>query len=206
MTPGEFKIYVDYCVRLEVNGNAGDVVEEFALWEKTIQEKYGKDLKTCISDTMRTKGYISKKDITEFKDDYHFLSNFSPSLIEYEGEFYHTVEHAYQGQKTLNLIERKRFTVGGDIAWPGKAKSVGGKVILRSGWNEMRLEIMEKLLRVKFIESDRRKKLVDTFPAELIEGNHWQDRFWGVCFGEGENHLGKLLMKIRDEFANEKSN
>ena len=32
-----------------------------------------------------------------------------------------------------------------------------------------------------------------------MEGNTWGDRFWGVDGGEGENHLGGLLMKIRLE-------
>ena len=26
-----------------------------------------------------------------------------------------------------------------------------------------------------------------------------EDFFWGVCNGKGENHLGKILMKVRDE-------
>ena len=34
---------------------------------------------------------------------------------------------------------------------------------------------------------------------ELIEGNVWNDTFWGVCNGKGHNHLGKILMKVRDE-------
>lgn len=34
---------------------------------------------------------------------------------------------------------------------------------------------------------------------ELIEGNYWHDTYWGVCEGVGENHLGKLLMEIRNE-------
>ena len=40
---------------------------------------------------------------------------------------------------------------------------------------------------------------MQTEDAELVEDNWWGDKFWGVCNGEGENHLGKLLMKIRDE-------
>lgn len=38
-----------------------------------------------------------------------------------------------------------------------------------------------------------------TGDAELIEGNHWGDTFWGVCNGVGQNNLGKLLMAIRSE-------
>ena len=35
-----------------------------------------------------------------------------------------------------------------------------------------------------------------------MEGNTWHDVYWGVdlCTGEGENHLGKILMAQRQEF------
>lgn len=35
-----------------------------------------------------------------------------------------------------------------------------------------------------------------------MEGNTWHDVYWGVdlCTGEGENHLGKILMTQRQEF------
>ena len=35
----------------------------------------------------------------------------------------------------------------------------------------------------------------------LIEGNEWGDTFWGTCDGIGENHLGKILMRIRNEMV-----
>lgn len=45
--------------------------------------------------------------------------------------------------------------------------------------------------------------LIATGDAILREGNHWGDRFWGVDArtGEGENHLGRLLMELRAEIA-----
>ena len=43
-----------------------------------------------------------------------------------------------------------------------------------------------------------RTKLADTEDEELIEGNTWNDTYWGVCRGVGENHLGKLLMEVRE--------
>lgn len=33
----------------------------------------------------------------------------------------------------------------------------------------------------------------------LIEGNDWGDTFWGMVDGEGENNLGKILMRVREE-------
>ena len=47
--------------------------------------------------------------------------------------------------------------------------------------------------------------LLLTGGAELIEGNHWHDNFWGICTCDKcwdkrqENQLGKLLMKIRNK-------
>ena len=42
--------------------------------------------------------------------------------------------------------------------------------------------------------------------CNLIEGNTWEwsRTFWGVCNGSGENHLGRLLMKVREELIQQK--
>lgn len=47
------------------------------------------------------------------------------------------------------------------------------------------------------------KKLVATGDAELIYGNTCGDTYWGVFEGEGENNLGKVLMKVRDRLVAE---
>jgi predicted NAD-dependent protein-ADP-ribosyltransferase YbiA (DUF1768 family) len=57
---------------------------------------------------------------------------------------------------------------------------------------------MRQLLEQKFAPGKTlTRRLIETYPDKLIEGNHWGDVFWGVCNGRGENHLGKLLMEIR---------
>ena len=59
---------------------------------------------------------------------------------------------------------------------------------------------MYNICKLKFIQNpELGKLLLGTKDEELIEGNDWDDTFWGVCNGVGENHLGKTLMKIRDE-------
>ena len=41
---------------------------------------------------------------------------------------------------------------------------------------------------------------MDTDGYHLSEMNAWGDRFWGTdIHGNGENNLGKILMKTRDE-------
>lgn len=134
--------------------------------------------------------------ITSFTGQYRFLSNFFPVEIEMEGNTYRTLEHAYQAAKTLNPIERWRIR---DCNTPGQAKRAGRRVTKRDGWEDARTVVMELLLRQKFQRPDLRSKLILTGNAELIEGNDWGDTFWGVCDGEGENWLGKLLMRVRDD-------
>lgn len=45
---------------------------------------------------------------------------------------------------------------------------------------------MEQLIRMKFTRyADLREKLLATGDAQLVEGNTWNNRFWGVCRGQG---------------------
>lgn len=139
--------------------------------------------------------------IDSFKGEFSFLSNFHPSPITINGIEFPTVEHAYQAAKTLD--EQERFRIAG-LERPGQAKYAGRRVKLRSDWEDVKVEVMTELVRHKFTQNeDLGKSLVATGDAELIEGNTWNDRFWGVCRGKGENHLGKILMKVRDELNDE---
>lgn len=135
------------------------------------------------------------KIIEHFEGDYRFLSNFWPALTVFDGEAYKTVEHAYQAAKTMIPKERYKIHLAATAA---EAKKLGQKITLRHDWKDIRVGIMEELLISKFTEPSLKKMLIETGDAELIEGNTWNDTFWGICNGKGENLLGKLLMKIRD--------
>jgi predicted NAD-dependent protein-ADP-ribosyltransferase YbiA (DUF1768 family) len=59
---------------------------------------------------------------------------------------------------------------------------------------------MYKIIKNKFTQNPTLTKLlVDTNDKVIIEGNTWGDTYWGMCKGKGENHLGKILMKVRKE-------
>ena len=135
--------------------------------------------------------------INRFIDEYEFLSNFYPSPIyDDTGKEYPTVEHYFQAMKTFNPQERELIRLAKS---PGKAKRIGRLVQLREDWEDRKLDIMEKALIQKFQIPKLREKLLATENEELVEGNFWNDTYWGVCKGEGENHLGKLLMNIREK-------
>lgn len=136
--------------------------------------------------------------IVSFTGLYSFLSNFYVFPVSYEGVMYPSLENAYQAAKTEDVNMRRNF----ENCTAGEAKKFGRKVVLRPGWDKIRLKVMEELLRNKFSSDLLRSKLLDTGDQQLIEGNFWGDRFWGVYHGSGDNHLGKLLMKIRAELRN----
>lgn len=137
--------------------------------------------------------------ISEFRGQYRFLSNFYLSPISYEGLGFKTVEHAYQAAKTIDT--KKKLVIANCIT-ASKAKTKGKMLNLRPDWLTVRLPIMEELVGLKFNIPELRAMLLATGRAELVEGNWWGDVFWGVCRGTGENHLGKILMKIREEKRN----
>ena len=135
------------------------------------------------------------KPITSFRGKNEFLSNMYPCYISYEGKIYPSVEHAFQAAKTLDPEERILF----QICETYRIKQLGKSVELRSDWETVKVSVMKELIKTKFSDPILAKKLVDTGDAELVEGNTWGDTFWGVCKSKGENHLGKLLMEVREE-------
>ena len=141
--------------------------------------------------------------IDKFDGKYSFLSNFYPSKIVYEGIEYPSVEHAFQAAKTLDITKRLEIA---NLSSPGAAKRVGRQIDLRPDWEEVKEKVMEDCLRMKFTGSTELiLKLFATEGHFLIEGTTWHDQYWGICTcekcgGNGENRLGKLLMKIRDEY------
>lgn len=137
------------------------------------------------------------KIINSFEGKYSFCSNFFNSKVVYNGIEYATSEHAYQAQKSADKFGHDQIL---SAPTPALAKKYGRLVRARRDWDNVKLSIMEEIVRAKFEQNeDIASLLIETDNAEIIEGNYWGDRFWGVCNGTGQNHLGKILMKIRDE-------
>jgi len=139
----------------------------------------------------------------KFRGAYWFLSNMSNArIVSKEGIIYPTSEHAFQACKTTNLEERRWIA---SLPDGFKAKKAGRKVTLRPDWNDIRIEVMRRIIRAKFKQNLHLKmKLLSTGEEHLQEDNTWHDTFWGVCNGEGENHLGRILMKTRDMIREDK--
>lgn len=136
-------------------------------------------------------------DISAFSGRYAFLSNFFPSPITAADVHYPTVEHYFQAMKTTDIDDRLKIACA---FTPSKAKRLGRQVVLRPDWEAIKVPVMRSALRMKFAaETDLARLLLATDDALLVEGNTWNDQFWGVCNGRGHNWLGHLLMARRAE-------
>lgn len=133
--------------------------------------------------------------------EFYCLDNFSSFGVNYNGYFYQTVEHAYQSlgfilsapeiaeqiKKSYSAHEAQK------IAYENMDK-------LQKDWDNIKLSIMEELLRLKVEQNPYvKKKLLETKNYKIVEDSP-KDDYWG--WGEnrdGDNHLGKLWMKLRNE-------
>lgn len=134
--------------------------------------------------------------IDAFSGEFGFLSNFYEATVYVDGKRFRTVEHAYQAMKFSDPSARE---VVRNAKTPGEAKKLGKSAQLPPDWETKKVGIMRELVTKKFDNPFLRELLLATADAELVEGNWWGDRFWGVCKGSGQNWLGKILMEVRDE-------
>lgn len=134
---------------------------------------------------------------------WYFLSNFSSFAVEWRGEVWMTVEHAYQATKFTDETIRERIRCARS-AHDSKKIAHEHQVSVRPDWRAVKLLVMESILRAKHAQHPYvQRKLLETEPAEIVEDSP-TDSFWGRGpDGKGENHLGRLWMKLRDEHRTE---
>lgn len=139
--------------------------------------------------------------IKEFKNQYFFLSNFYEYPIYYNKLVFCNAEAAFQAQKAINEKDQYKFI----NLNASQARKLGKTIQLRKDWEEIKDNVMYEIVKRKFtINKELQQKLLETKEEELIEGNWWHDTYWGVDSktGIGQNKLGKILMKVREEVKN----
>lgn len=140
--------------------------------------------------------------INSFRGEYKYLSNFYPCAIKYNGNMFESTEAAYMSAKNDDP-EWLKYCMDPQNT-PAMIKKKSYSITIRPNWDDMKLSVMEEVLRYKFFKHrGLGDMLLATGHQNLVEGTTWNDRFWGVDVtvtpNIGENHLGRLLMKLRDE-------
>lgn len=142
------------------------------------------------------------KQIVSFSGQYRFLSNFAASMIVIDGLEFPTVEHAFQAYKMTTVEDALRVRA---CPTPGQTKGLARSLPKRADWEDVKRSVMYTCVREKFSTGALRLMLLDTDPAQLVEGNTWGDVYWGMVLRQGlfvgENWLGKILMLVRKEIA-----
>ncbi len=133
-------------------------------------------------------------------DEYGDFCNFAKFGIAMNDKWYATVEDYYQAMKFLdeNYQEKIRLAY---TAKKAKAFAFQNRDI-RADWDDIKDEIMYQAVLKKFQTHESiRERLLATDDKELIE-NAPSDFYWGCgADGTGQNKLGKILMRVREELA-----
>jgi len=134
--------------------------------------------------------------INKFRGDYAFLSNFYPCIIHYKEMTFRCSEAMFQSFKCRTREDAEMFQDFDGLT----SKRMSHKIKVRDDWYNISISAMYITLKEKFTQNPALKeKLLATGDSYLEEGNTWNDKFWGVSYGVGENYLGKLLMLVRKE-------
>lgn len=139
-------------------------------------------------------------DILIFDGPFRYLSNFYMAPVVYNGVIWTNSEAAYQASKCADSSQMEWF----HKLDPGPAKKLGKHIKMRPDWDNVKFQIMYEIVKAKFEQNEDLKYKLLATTGHLEEGNTWGDKIWGTVNREGENNLGKILMRIREEFKGEK--
>lgn len=136
--------------------------------------------------------------------EFYPFDNFSSFKVEWNGYLFSSVEEAYQAASFMGsdeeLVEKIKKSHFADeaqrIAYANRDKR-------REDWDDVKVSIMEELLRLKIEQNPYvKKKLLQTGDYMIVEDSP-KDDFWGWGPNRnGQNNLGKLWMKLREELKN----
>ncbi|MFZ2484418.1 MAG: NADAR family protein [Minisyncoccia bacterium] len=137
-----------------------------------------------------------------YEREFYVFSNFSSFMLEWKGKLYPTSEHAYHSEKFEDEVIKEAIRncrSAHDAFKLAKENSTKYK----NNWDEIKLGVMNEIIRAKVAQHPYvRKKLIESGERQIIEDS-WKDDFWGWGAGKnGENHLGKIWMEVRQEVIN----
>lgn len=128
------------------------------------------------------------------------FSSFFPVTVHLDGRAWPTAEHYYQAQKfdSQAMPALVQAIAKAPTAQAAAELAQKNKKYIRQNWQEQKLDVMQKVVLAKFMQSDHcREILLNTKDRPIYESSP-ADSYWGVGeYGSGQNHLGKILMAVR---------
>ena len=135
------------------------------------------------------------------------LDNFSSFGFIMNGEYFQTSEHAFQYLKFINTNKNIANKIKNPNS-PDDARSIAheSKEYRLPNWSDIKYDNMEKILRLKVEQNPIVKDcLLNTKDYIIAECCIDEDTDWGIDNNnQGENNLGKIWMKIRDDLYGNK--
>jgi predicted NAD-dependent protein-ADP-ribosyltransferase YbiA (DUF1768 family) len=124
--------------------------------------------------------------IRKFTSGHSFLSMDFPCQIDYRGDLYPTLQHAFLAAMATNSLDKQYVRRNSS---PVEALKRSRKITRRADWEAVEGSILYSLTKIKFAPGGKlAQKLLATGDVELIE--------YKVSITE---HLGPVLMKVRGE-------
>ncbi|KAL8424457.1 hypothetical protein Efla_001059 [Eimeria flavescens] len=131
--------------------------------------------------------------IDSFTGEFKFLSLDYPSLIFFQGRFFPSARHALLAAKHPKAVDELA-----SIEDMKELKQLAKTKEEDPDWPRYRLKWMELIQRDKFRRNaDIREKLRQTGGRELVWLNTGDSFFGQTGLNRGQNHLGRILMEIR---------
>ena len=130
------------------------------------------------------------------------LDNFSSFGLVMNSEYFQTSEHAFQYLKFVDTNKEIANKIKASFS-PNDARNIAheNKDYRLSNWSDVKYQNMEKVLRLKVEQNPIVKDvLLNTKDYIIAENCIDEDTDWGLdSNNQGDNNLGKIWMKIRDD-------
>ena len=135
--------------------------------------------------------------------EFYPLDNFSSFKVEKDGYLYASLEEAFQSSLFLPNFPEISDKIKNSHSAHEAQKIMFENVDKVLYDNDEQVTIMEELLRLKLDQNPYvLKKLLQTEDYLIVEDSP-KDSFWGWGPNrDGKNMLGKLWMKLREEYKN----
>ncbi len=143
-----------------------------------------------------------KFNIAEYQLNVFSLDNFAPFGLTMDNEYFQTSEHAFQYLKFVDTNKEVAESIKKSFS-PNDARSIAheNKASRLANWSDIKYKKMEEVLKLKVEQNPIVKEcLLNTKDYLIAECCIDEDTDWGIDNNnQGENHLGKIWMKIRSE-------